>query len=75
MTLWIIISITLYIFIGLALFKFTQIGREVIEEYRNDYETLGVLILLWPGLMVSVIFTPIIESIGKIASKIILKEE
>ena len=75
MTLWIIISITVYIFMGLALFKFTQIGREIIEEYGNDYEILGVLTLLWPGSLVSVIFTPVIESIGKIASKIILKEK
>jgi len=53
----------------------TQIGREIIEEYGNEYEILGVLTLLWPGLLVSVIFTPVIELIGKIASKIILKEK
>ena len=75
MILWVVVFIVLYITIGLALFKFTRIGQEVVKEYYTDYEILGILLLLWPALVVRIIFTSILELIGKIASKIISKKE
>jgi len=75
MTTYIIVFIIFYIIIGLALFKFTRIGREITEEYSDEYVTLGTLILFWPETIVAVILMPILEFVGKIASKIILKEE
>ena len=70
---YLIISVIAYIIIGSIIFRLLKF--KIRKEAQDDYFGLGIVVLLWPILIAIIIIAPFILLIGKIASKIILKEE
>ena len=70
-----IISVIVYTIMGLIVVKLLSIKFKLCKESYNDYFGLGIVVLIWPILIAIIIIAPFILLIGKIANKIILKEE